>query len=202
MPIIEDYKYDKKRIIEAAVRYAKNGIAVVPIKGREPLGGILTYYKDPAEVERIFTEYEGGVSVGIALGSPSGVVAITTESYMPKRKMYEEYIKDHGPLPETLSILGLPNHHFYRMSPKFPIKGNVRICENMYVRGDGEFMILPPSPYPALVPGEYHFEEGWELDPKHLPECPDAINRLGKRRMAYRKQNPLFPGQKNEPLFF
>jgi hypothetical protein len=204
MPVNEKYKYDKKLIVDAAVEYAKRGIAVVPLLGRELLDHTLSYSKDPAEVERIFTECDKQVSVGIALGNPSGVVAITTESYLPKRKMFDVYVEENGPLPETLTILGegLPNHHFYRLNPRFPVRGNVRITENMYVRGDGEFMALPPSPYPALLPGEFHFEDDWELVPEQLPECPRVINLLAKRRMAYRKRNPLFPGQKNATLFF
>lgn len=204
MVMIENYVYDKKRIIDAAVKYAQNGIAVVPILGRAPLYGENTLFssKDPAEVERIYTEDTRNLNIGIALGSPSGVVAITTEHELPGRKGYDAYIKLYGPLPKTATILNpqFPRHHFYHADPKYTVKGNVRICENMFMRGDGEYMILPPSAFPLLI-GEYHFEEGTELFPDELPECPEVAIRLVKKRQAYLRSKPIVPGQQKQYQF-
>lgn len=204
MAIIDNYKYDKRRIIAAAVQYAKSGIAVVPLWGNDPAfpGNPLFYVKDPTEVERIFTEDERDLNVGVALGSPSGFVSISASEAADMQNGYKSYVRNCGDIPDTLRLKYAGYcHHLFRARPGQSVAGNVQLRIGLFLRGDGEYMIVPPSGYPLPI-GEHEFEPSSFYDFGDLPLCPDEAYREARKRIEQLERSPLIPGNERIPQFW
>lgn len=152
---------------EAALYYAKIGLAVFPIKPRnkQPLTehGCKDASKDSAQIAEWWDCWPNA-NVGIATGSISGgLVVIDLDIDEDKGKDGYEVLRrwqqEHGTLPETaLSITGRGGYHYlYRDSASW--KNRTGLYEGVDIRGDGGYIVAPPS----IHPNGQKYE--WEQDP-------------------------------------
>ena len=152
---------------EAALYYAKIGLAVFPIKSRskQPLTGhgCKDASKDTDQIAEWWDRWPDA-NVGIATGSISGgLVVIDLDIDEDKGKDGYEVLRrwqqEHGTLPETaLSITGRGGYHYlYRDSASW--KNRTGLYEGVDVRGNGGYIVAPPSVHPNGRKYE------WEQDP-------------------------------------
>lgn len=157
-----------------ALKYARMGWAVFPIKpprmggktpGKEPATphGFKDATTDLRQIESWWTTCPD-YNIGIATGSASGgLVVIDLDIDEEKGKNGYEVLKqwqqEHKELPETcLSITGRGGYHFfYRDSANW--KSRAGLYEGVDIRGEGGYIVAPPSLHKN---GRYY---EWEQEP-------------------------------------
>jgi len=156
----------------AAANYAARGWPVFPLRpgGKEPLTphgfkDATTDLEAIAEWWRRWPE----ANVGIATGSPSGVVVVDVDP----RHGGDEGLRDlearYGPLPDTPTVLtgGGGQHFFFAIPPGVTVRSR-RLAPGVDLKGEGGYVVAPPSVHPS---GQRYV---WELarSPDDLPLAP------------------------------
>ena len=166
-------------IVEWAQFYAQKGWKTFPVHGfsREsgctcPDGKSCTNagkhpatkngLKDATDVDFVVDRFfkKGNRNIGLACGAPSGVWVLDIDG--PEGRAALKVLEEkHGKIPPTLtSETGRGAHLFFNAPPGVRIKTTVKkIGKNIDVRGDGGYVILPPSHHMSGV--KYKF-----LDPR------------------------------------
>ena len=155
---------------EWALYYASHGLAVFPIKSRSkaPLTqhGLKDASKKPAQIESWWTRWPSA-NIGIATGSVSGGLVvidldIDKDKGIDGRVTLREWEAQHGKLPDKtwLSITGRGGY-FYKSTEV--VKNRTGIYEGVDIRGDGGYIVAPPSVHPN---GNIY---EWEQDPITTP---------------------------------
>jgi hypothetical protein len=161
------------RMLEAALRYARLGLAVIPLHGKRPF---FQDWPDKAtsdrtRIERWWTQ-EPEANVGIATGRKSNLFVVDIDVRGGGQDSVEEWIHDHGQLPETWTDLtgGGGTHLFFRY-PSFSVKNFTALCPGIDIRGDGGQVVAPPSIHPDTH-NEYSWDGMAELEDQQLAEAP------------------------------
>lgn len=153
---------------EAALSYAKKGLAVFPLieKDKKPLtaNGFKDATTDPAKIEEWWTIHPNA-NIGLATGQISGgLVAIDMDIDKDKDKngyhSFKEWCDENFLiLPDSwLSITGRGGYHLFYKS-LFPVKSRIGWLEDVDIRADGGYVVAPPS----IHPNGTRYE--WEQDP-------------------------------------
>ena len=143
----------QNELMEAAIEYAKQGFAVFPLKPRNktPIqgGGFKNATTDLEMIKRWWAKTPTA-NIGIATGQMSGgIVVIDLDVDDDKGINGYDSLRDwqriNGDLPDTAdSITGRGGYHlFFRTSEK--VKCRTGILEGVDVRGDGGYIVAPPS---------------------------------------------------------
>ena len=85
-------------------------------------------------------------NIGILTGAPSGIVVIDVDA--GGEETLAKLEREHGPLPPTVQArTGTGRRHIYFKHPGMPVKNDVkrRLGPGLDVRGDGGFVVAPPS---------------------------------------------------------
>ena len=120
--------------------------------------------KDPERVKRYWMDHPDA-SIGVATGQRSGGLFVIDFDQREEEGKFgletlREWEREHGELPETARILsGGGGLHLLYMYDK-PIKGGSDIREGMDIRGEGNYIIAPPSVHPNG--NRYEWEAGFE----------------------------------------
>ncbi len=165
---------------EAALSYAKKGLAVFPLipKDKKPLteNGFKNASTDPAKIEEWWTIHPDA-NIGLATGQISGgLVAIDMDIDKEKDKDgYHSFTKwcseNFLILPDSwLSITGRGGYHlFYKAL--FPVKSRIGWLEDVDIRADGGYVVAPPSIHPngtryewEQAPDEYDLVSTDDID--------------------------------------
>lgn len=135
---------------QEAVRYARQfGWSVFPCIDKVPLtkNGFKDASKDPEIVEKMF-EGRANANIGIATGSVSGIWVLDIdikdgkEGALSLKRLIEQY----GDLPQTIeSRTWSGGRHIFFRYPQKGIGCKVDIRKHIDVRGDGGYIIAPPS---------------------------------------------------------
>lgn len=154
---------------EAALKYAKMGLAVFPLieKDKKPLtaNGFKDATTDLNAIENWWTK-RPLANIGIATGSMSGgLIAIDMDIDKDKGKdgyhSFLEWCKDNVLiLPESwMSITGRGGYHLFCKSA-FPVPCKIGWLDSVDIKGEGGYIVAPPS----IHPNGNRYE--WEQDPE------------------------------------
>lgn len=129
---------DFKNTLEFALHYLDLGFSIIPISpDKKPLIEWKKYQKQKAtreEIENWFSK-SPSINIGIVTGEISGIVVIDIE-----------YGGETGNLPPTvISKTGGGGYHFFYKYPGVKVKNGVRVRELTDIRGDGGYVVVPPS---------------------------------------------------------
>ena len=170
-----------------ALRYAQHGWYVFPCRPRDKHPATVNGFKDatldPARIERFWADHPEQ-NVAIRTGAESGIVVLDVDgeegmdSLRALERKYEE-------LPATASILTpREGQHFYFRHPGGHIANTSGVPgPGLDIRGDGGYVLAPPSVGPAgrsyVVDDEHPIAPmpGWLVD--------------GLRRYQDRKRGPI-----------
>lgn len=155
-----------------ALHYAGMGMAVFPIKPRskQPLTdhGLKDASKDPAQIESWWSRWPTA-NIGIATGAVSGgLVVIDLDVDKDKgidgRVTLREWEAEHEKLPNStwLAITGRGGYHYFYHDTS-TVRNRTGIYEGIDIRGDGGYVVAPPS----IHPNGNTYE--WEQDPMLYP---------------------------------
>lgn len=200
-------------LLQSALKYATSyGWAVFPVsqETKKPLTphGCKDAKTDPGAIRSWWTKYPTA-SIGIATGKKSNLIVIDEDIDEDKGlNGYQEVRKwesIHGELPETITATtGRGGSHLYFRYDKDDIGNRTGILEGVDVRGEGGYVIAPPSIHPNGT------EYTWEFPPNEYELAPlDDIVRsflsIGKVRSFDRdefKLPSIIPmGNRNDTLF-
>lgn len=206
---------EKNELLEAALKYAKEyGWAVFPVsqKSKKPLTphGCKDAKKDPGAIRFWWKKYPDA-SIGVATGSISNLIVIDEDIDEDKgidgTHQMLLWERENGDLPETISaITGRGGSHRYYKYEGKDQKNRAGIIEGVDVRGEGGYVIAPPSVHPNGTMYE------WENDPsettiaevnetvKKFLETGETPNNIREAKEAFKLPNTIESGQRNSTL--
>ena len=201
------------KLLDAAIEYAtKYKWAVFPCSptSKKPLTphGCKDAKKSVGAIKAWWKKWPDA-SIGIATGSVSGLIVIDEDLDEDKGlNGYEavgEWERINGTLPETVQcITGRGGYHLYYQYTGTDIKNRAGILDGVDVRGEGGYVIAPPSMHPNGT--EYQ----WEDAPNEIPLAPidDTVRRFlfgenekSKTATDFKLPDRIPSGERNDTLF-
>lgn len=157
---------------EYALYYSRLGLAVFPIKpkSKQPLTehGLKDASKEPEQIESWWNRWPAA-NIGIATGAVSGgLVVIDLDVDKDKgidgRVTLREWEAEHEKLPDStwMAITGRGGYHYFYHDSS-TVRNRTGIYEGIDIRGDGGYIVAPPSVHPNGNTYE------WEQDPMLYP---------------------------------
>ena len=167
-------------LYRAAREYIERGWAIIPLRprGKEPAvkRGLNDWTDNPEQADVWWGagKYEGrgnpSYNVGMTCGQVSGGVVVIDidEGGMDELRDWQTA---HGELPETVtSITGSGGRHlFYRVGRE--VRPSVNEEMHIDIRGDGSYVVLPPSIHPNGDP----YEWGISPDDMEMADADDLV---------------------------
>ena len=195
---------------QAAVEYINMGLAVFPIKygAKTPLtkNGCKDATTDAAIVKAWWQKYPNA-NVGIATGIKSGGLFvidldIDEDKGINGYQTLRDWERENGELPDTWSsITGRGGYHLFFKTSK-QISNRAGILEGIDIRGEGGYIVAPPSTHQNGRKYE------WEYAPEDfiLPEANEVVFQLletGRKEHTEVFQLPdsIISGKRNETMF-
>lgn len=173
-----------KSMKEWALYYAELGLAVFPLAYRNKVpaieGGCKAATTEKSKIERWWNQ-NPRYNIGIATGNKSnGLVVIDLDVDKNKGIGGYEVLRDwqnkHGELPETWqSITGRGGYHYF-YKDTITHSNKVGLYEGVDIRGEGGYIVAPPSVHPNGNTYE------WEQEPKEyeIAQVDDIVNDFFK----------------------
>lgn len=200
---------------EAALAFARRHWHVFPCHSRTPSGACTCGHEDcnsPAKHPRTVRGFMDATdddariaasaslwansNVGIATGAVSGLLVLDVDDGGAETLARLEGA--HGALPATIEVLtGGGGRHVYFRHPGRPVKSSARRAPGIDFRGDGGYVIGPPSVHIAGT--SYRWAPGRGPDEVELAEAPPWILELADgppaaRASALATQTSRAPG--------
>lgn len=203
---------ETNKYLDAAIEYVKKyDWAVFPVdpKKKKPLtpNGCKDAKKDIGALRAWWKKYPDA-AIGIATGSISKLIVIDEDRDFDKGLDGYESVKlwqdENGPLPDTVqSITGRGGYHLYYYYDGKDIKNRAGILEGVDVRGEGGYIIAPPSKHPNGTNYE------WEYSPEdiELAKVDDTVHKflqIGKteeNKTEFKLPAVIGQGQRNDTLY-
>lgn len=201
------------KLLNSALQYATQyGWAVFPVspKSKKPLTphGCKDAKKDIGAIKAWWKRYPDA-SIGIATGSKSNLIVIDEDLDEDKGlNGFQEvcqWEKEHGSLPETVRVVtGRGGAHLYYKYKGNDIKNRAGLLDGVDVRGEGGYVIAPPSTHPNGTLYE------WEDAPDEVPlaEVDDIVKELlkiseNKKQFGHKFELPktIDSGKRNTTLY-
>ena len=205
-------------LLDAALSYAARGWRVFPVctivagrcscmkfgcdrQGKHPLTehGLNDASTDPKTISDWWTSWPAA-NIGIATGASSGLVVLDVDA----GKGGEDSLERLGKMPDTVEVLtGGGGRHFYFKHPGKPIKNSVcRLGAGLDVRGDGGYVVAPPSVHKSGR--HYEWEASSEpgmVDPAPVPSVVlKASEQSAERKTTNDPPDPIREGTRNQTL--
>lgn len=137
-------------LIEGALWWADHGVPVFPCGGNKaPLteNGFKDAVTDPDKVRKLFEFFGPSVKmVGARMGEEAGMFVMDFDLYKGDQpKAYMQHLIDTGALSDSRIHKTLQGglHVFYYSDKEWP---NTKPCPGVEVKGEGGYVIVPPSP--------------------------------------------------------
>ncbi|MDO8513939.1 MAG: bifunctional DNA primase/polymerase [bacterium] len=150
----------KNEALEMALKYCELGFSVIPVGGdKKPLGEWKKFQTERASPDQIrgWFDHRPDMNIGIVTGAISGIVVIDVE---------KDGSSEGFPPTVTAFTGGGGSHHYYK-HPGVPVANGVRVRELIDIRGDGGYVVAPPS---ETTKGSYDWViSPWDTGFEELP---------------------------------
>ena len=162
-------------MIRTAMALAQKGMAVFPCRPQDKRPATANGLKDATtdlDIIRQWWRQEPQFNLAIATGAVSGIFVVDVDGLdaeVELRRLEAEY----GGLPSTVEAITARGRHVYFRSPEIPVRNSAsKIAPGIDVRGDGGYVLAPPS----IHPSGRRYE--WSVDcATALAEAPAVANR-------------------------
>jgi hypothetical protein len=157
-------------VIRTALALARRGLHVFPCRPRckEPATahGCKDATTDRDQIETWWLR-QPDANVAVACGAISNMFALDIDAEGELRKLEEQ----HGELPPSVEVITARGRHVWFQYPDKPVKNTAsKIAAGIDTRGDGGFVLVPPSVHPGGK--QYH----WSVDcAKTLAAAPQWL---------------------------
>ena len=199
-------------VAQAALAYAARGWSVIPVQPRakRPLVVWREFQERVAGADEIEAWYQRwpAANVGIVTGAVSGIVVVDVDPAHGGRDSVRELEARHGPVPATVeSVTGGGGRHLYFRHPGGQVPNRVGIQLGIDVRGDGGYVVAPPSLHPSgkhyvWVAGRSPDESALAFPPAHFFEAEAGVRPHGHTPMHWRRliREGIPAGQRNNTI--
>jgi hypothetical protein len=161
----------------AALQLAQKGLAVFPCqpRGKEPAcdTGLHAATRDAERIDRWWRSIPE-LNIGIATGAASGIFVLDIDGEDGEGSLFK-LESEHRMLPRTVeAITGKGRHCYFRLGEHGSVRNSARqIGAGLDVRGDGGYVIAPPSIHPS---GRSYT---WSVDAAgEFADAPDWLHTL------------------------
>lgn len=179
----------RETIRRAALRYARRGWSVVPIRshGKVPLIAWEAQQErraKQAEIEQWFRRWPDA-NVGIVTGEISNLVVLDVDPAHGGSDSLRDLERRNAVLPVTAqAITGGGGRHFYFAFPLRRLSNRAGLAPGLDLRAEGGVVVAPPSVHPS---GKlYEWAEGCEPEECGIAPMPPWLLRLAKAPFAKR----------------
>lgn len=195
---------------QEAVKYIKAGLSIFPLKfkGKEPLtkNGCKEATTDAAIVKAWWQKWPNA-NIGIATGSKSGGLFvidldIDEDKGIDGYHSLRDWEKINGCFPETCcSITGRGGYHlFFRTNRE--VKNRVGIISGVDIRGEGGYIVAPPS----IHPNGRIYEWEYDLEEFEIKEANDIVfkflnDNANTRKNEFKPPLEILSGTRNRTIF-
>lgn len=160
---------------EWAIKYHRMGLAVIPLKkkGKTPLIESWAQYQKRRptedEINEWWTKYPDA-NIGIITGLISGIVVLDPDGAEAMESLKGRYMP-----PTAVSKTGSGWHYFYKHPGRQEVKNWTKRLPGCDFRGDGGYIVAPPSIHPSGATYEWLVEI---TDRDDLAEVPEWLMEL------------------------
>lgn len=186
-------------MLEAALAYAARGIPVFPCeKNKRPLvgGGHKTATTDVGQIAKWWSKREFPLAmIGVPTGRASGIDVLDIDAKNGRDGFTSvPRWRDLSPVIVRTPSGGV--HLYFRSSGTMRNSAS-KLAPGLDVRGDGGYVIVPPS----FNKGDYHFEKGGIEDFDRLPRWPDDLSTTDTRSPSLQdaEKHPTLPEKDESP---
>ena len=142
-------------MISAALALAGKGLLVFPCRPRDKrpatANGLKDATRDPDIIRRWWRQ-EPQLNLAIATGAVSNVFVIDLDGLDAEVNL-RRLEAEHGELPATVEVITARGRHVYFRWPETPVRNSAgKIAPGIDVRGDGGYVLAPPSVHPSGRP--------------------------------------------------
>jgi hypothetical protein len=177
-------------MLRTALALAARGLHVFPCLPRAKLPatprGCLDASKDPNMLQH-WWGLNPHYNLAIATGTASGIFVLDIDGADAEAEL-RKLEAEHGPLPSTAeSITPRPGRHVYFKMPDAPVRNSAgKVAPGIDVRGDGGYVLSPPSIGPAGRP------YCWSVDcAGAIAQAPDwLLEKIAERTNGNGKATP------------
>ena len=184
------------RPLSAALRYASEGLHVVPLHGLKDgrctcgnadccqpgmhprtKNGLADATTDLAQIEKRWTKWSKA-KIGIVFGGPSKLLGLMTDGETGQQKL-REIIGTNGKLPRTVTIWdGDRETRLFRFDGNYPPNGDV--TDNVRILGEDDFVVAPSSLDDST--GKRRFAKGRAVGEVKIARAPDWLFEITAER--------------------
>jgi len=187
----EDLQHSR---LEWARLYRRMGWIPIPLRPRDkrPLVSWESYCSIAPTDEEITTWFTRlpAVNIGIITGASSGLIVLDVDPAHGGNESLSALEQQHGPLEPTVQALtGGGGRHFYFRHPGFSLRNRAGIAPGLDIRGDGGYVVAPPSIHLSGKP--YAWVEGRGPDSTTLASMPMWLIELASRGRPAGRGHPL-----------
>ncbi len=155
---LSEKAYECKTLLEYALEYARHGWSVFPCnidKSPKTRNGLHDASKDPEQIKAWWTRWPDA-SIGAPTGPVNGWWVLDVDR--PKKPgdpdglvSFAELEAKYGQLPATMKQRtgGGGFHYFFKWNGQKIRNSTGKVSPGIDVRGDGGYVILPPSGHPS-----------------------------------------------------
>jgi hypothetical protein len=209
----------KNRMLKAALKYARAGLPVFPLfsagpdgcscgdaechnPGKHPRTG--HGFKDATtdrDTIRIWWTKWPTANIGIATGAASGLFVLDVDPRHDGQVSLRRLERDHGRLPKCPTVqTGGGGQHPYFRHPGGLVKSRSGIATGLDVRGDGGYVVAPPSRHASGR--RYRWLGNRWPDLGSLPDIPRWLRRLMTEPVVKPSRNSqtISKGKRNATL--
>jgi len=175
---------------DAARQLAQKGLAVFPCqpRGKEPAcdTGLHAATTNVERIDRWWHAFPN-LNIGIATGTISGIFVLDIDGEDGEGSLLK-LESEHGALPPTIEVVTGKGRHCYFRTGKRKISNSVgQLGVGLDVRGDGGYVIAPPSIHPSGRP------YAWSVDTERdFADAPDwLLTKIGTAKGNGKAGKPL-----------
>ena len=173
-------------IAEAALRYAKLGLAVIPLRphGKIPIFG--EWQKIASTDQQLVSRWwaqNPDCNVGIATGTKSNCFVLDVDIAKGGQESFDELTSRHGRFPNTWQqITGSGGFHLFFRWPTFTVHNAADLLPGIDIRGEGGQVVAPPSIH--ACGNTYQWDGVSEIEDTPLAEAPEWLLDMLQGRTA------------------
>jgi Bifunctional DNA primase/polymerase, N-terminal/Primase C terminal 1 (PriCT-1) len=142
----------QRSLVSAALTLATKGLFVLPCRPRDKRPATRNGLKDATtdlDTIRQWWRREPDLNVAILTGKVSGVFVLDLDGLDAEVEL-RRLERENGRLPATVESITARGRHVYFRMPAVPIRNSAsRIAPGIDVRGDGGYVLAPPSVHPG-----------------------------------------------------
>ena len=154
-------------LLDTALSLASRGLHVFPCRPRDKQPAVFNGVKRATTDQDVITGWWRSTeyNIGLATGAQSRIFVIDVDSLDAETEL-AKLEQQHEALPRTTEVLTARGRHLYFQWPDRPVRNSAsKIAPGIDVRGEGGYVLAPPSIHPSGKPYCWSVDSADEFAP-------------------------------------